>query len=60
MDNFRSGKMSFEFIWRGKDRIKRNILYQNYGFGGIKMSNYMLFVKSQRLIYEASYIWREG
>ena len=28
-------KMSFEFIWRGKYRIKTNILYQNYGFEGI-------------------------
>ena len=56
-------KMSFEFIWRGKDRIKRNILYQNYGFGGIKMSNYMLFVKSQRIICGCSkrlILWREG
>ena len=52
-------KMSFEFIWRGKDRIKRNILYQNYGFGGIKMSNYMLFVKSQRIMWLKRLIYGE-
>ena len=51
--------MSFEFIWRGKDRIKRNILYQNYGFGGIKMSNYMLFVKSQRIMWLKRLIYGE-
>ena len=51
--------MSFEFIWRAKDRIKRNILYQNYGFGGIKISNYMLFVKSQRIMWLKRLIYGE-
>ena len=52
-------KMSFEFIWRGKDRIKRNILYQKYGFGGIKISKYMLFVKSQRIMWLKRLIYGE-
>ena len=52
-------KISFEFIWRGKDRMKRNILYQNYEFGGIKISNYMLFVKSQRIMWLKRLIYGE-
>ena len=44
-------QMSFEFLWNGKDRVKRNIMYQNYEFGGIKMINYMMFVKTQRIMW---------
>ena len=33
-------RISFDFIWRGKDRIKRKILYQDYEFGGLRMTNY--------------------
>jgi len=42
-------KITFEFLWKGKDRIKRNIMFQDYKNGGIRMSNYRLFVKTQRI-----------
>ena len=44
-------KISFEFVWGGKDRIKRKILYQNYEFGGLSMSNFKIFIKTQRVLW---------
>ena len=44
-------KISFDFIWRGKDRIKRKILYQDYEFGGLRMTCYATFVKTQRVMW---------
>ena len=34
-----------------KDRVKRNVMYQNYDDGGIRMTNYTLFVKTQRIMW---------
>lgn len=42
-------KISFDFIWGGKDRIKRKIMYQDYEFGGLRTTNYETFVKTQRI-----------
>ena len=33
-------KLSFDFIWGGKDRLKRKIMYQNYDCGGVEMINF--------------------
>ena len=44
-------KISFEFIWRGKDRIKRTTLFQDYKDGGLKVLNFELFVKAQRVMW---------
>jgi len=44
-------KICFEFIWNGKDRIKRNICYQDYGDGGLRMIDLELFVKTQRIMW---------
>ena len=44
-------RASFDFIWCGKDRIKRKILYQDYEYGGLRMTNYETFVKSQRIMW---------
>ena len=44
-------KICFEFIWKGKDRIKRAICYQDYCDGGIKMTNFELFIKTQRIMW---------
>ena len=44
-------KVSFEFVWGGKDRIKRKLLYQDYEFGGLRMNNFEIFVKCQRLMW---------
>ena len=52
-------KISFEFLWKGKDRIKRNILYQNYEFGGLRMNNYKLFIKTQRIMWLKRLIYGE-
>ena len=29
------GNISFEFLWNGKDRIKRKTMYQDYVYGGL-------------------------
>ena len=44
-------KMTFEFLWCGKDRIKRKIMYQDYAYGGLKMINFKLAVKTQRIMW---------
>ena len=44
-------KITFEFLWRGKDRIKRKIMYQDYAQGGLRMINFKLFVKTQRIMW---------
>ena len=44
-------KICFEFIWNGKDRIKRVICYQDYGDGGLRMIDFELFVKTQRIMW---------
>ena len=36
---FELEKLSFEFLWNGKDRVKRNVMYQSYDDGGIRMTN---------------------
>ena len=52
MGNFRNRKNCLlSFLWNGKDRVKRNVMYQNYDDGGIRMSNYTLFVKTQRIMW---------
>ena len=32
-------KITFELLWNGKDRIKRNVMCQDYKNGGIRMTN---------------------
>ena len=44
-------KITFEFLWNGKDRIKRNVMCQDYKNGGIRMTNYRLSVKAQRMCW---------
>ena len=52
-------RLSFEFLWNGKDRMKRNVVYQNYDDGGIRMTNYTLVVKSQRIMWLKRLIYGE-
>ena len=42
-------KITFEFLWNGKDRIKRNIMCQEYKHGGMKMYNYSISIMAQRI-----------
>ena len=44
-------QITIDFLWRGKDRIKRKIMYQDYEYGGLKMTNFRLFVKTQRIMW---------
>ena len=44
-------KISFEFLWNGKDRIKRKTMYQDYVYGGLRMINFKVFVKTQRIMW---------
>ena len=41
----------FDFLWRGKDKVKRSSLYLDYGKGGLKMLNFKLFVMVQRVMW---------
>ena len=53
-------KIIFEFLWGGKDRIKRKIMYQDYGYGGLRMINFKLFVKTQRIMWlKRLIVWRK-
>ena len=52
-------KISFEFIWGGKDRIKRKIMYQNYNYGGVKMIDFELFVRTQRIMWVKRLLYGE-
>ena len=52
--------ISFDFIWGGKDRIKRKILYQDYEFGGLRMTNYETFIKTQRVMWLKRLIYGEN
>lgn len=38
-------KICFNFLWRGKDKMKRSTLYLDYKQGGLKMLNFRLLVK---------------
>ena len=44
-------EICFDFLWRGKDKIKRNTLYLDYKHGGLKMLNFKLFVMVQRVMW---------
>ena len=44
-------KITFEFLWNGKDRIKRTVMCQDYKNGGIRMTNYRLSIKAQRICW---------
>ena len=52
-------RIAFEFLWKGKDRIKRKIMNQDYEDGGVKMFNYVLFVKTQRIMWVKRLLYGE-
>ena len=53
-------RISFDFIWNGKDRIKRKIFYQDYEFGGMRMTNYETFIKAQRVMWLKRLLYGEN
>lgn len=44
-------KMAFNFLWKGSDKIKRTTMFQEYNNGGLKMMNFELMVKVQRIMW---------
>ena len=52
-------KISFNFIWGGRDRIKRKILYQDYCVGGLRVTNFKVFVKTQRIMWVKRLLYGE-
>ena len=40
----------FQFIWHGKDKIKRSVLTNNYEKGGLNMTNLDSYIKAQQII----------
>ena len=42
----------FQFLWKNKpDKIKRQVLYQDYGDGGLRVTNVEIMFKSLRLVW---------
>ena len=42
----------FQFLWKNKpDKIKRQVLYQDYGDGGLRVTNVEIMFKSLRLAW---------
>ena len=41
----------FDFLWRGKDKIKKSTMILDYQQGGLKIMNFRLFVKAQRIMW---------
>ena len=41
----------FEFLWKGKDKIKRAVIILNYNKGGLKMPDFKLFIRTQRIMW---------
>ena len=48
--SFYSIQHDFQFIWNGKDKIKRSVLTNDYEKGGLKMTNLELYIKAQQII----------
>ena len=46
----------FNFVWRGKDKIKRLALISEYDDGGLKMPHPESLIKTQRIVFLARYL----
>ena len=53
-------KVCFDFIWRGQDKIKRNIMYLDYNQGGLKMLHFKDMIKVQRVMWIKRLLLGEG
>ena len=52
-------KITFDFIWNGQDKVKRNTMFQNYDNGGLRMTNFELFIKAQRVMWMKRLIYSD-
>ena len=41
----------FDFLWNGKDKIKRDVIILNYNKRGLKMTDFKLFIRAQRIMW---------
>jgi len=51
--NYESGdgeKITFEFIWKGKDKVKRSILVSDIEDGGLKAPHLKSIIETQRIL----------
>ena len=46
----------FNFVWRGKDKIKRSALISQYEYGGLKMPHPESLIKTQRIVCLKKYL----
>ena len=48
-------KEFFNFIWKGKDKIKRFALINDIEYGGLKMMDLESMIREQRIVFEEVY-----
>ena len=54
-------KLFFSFLWNGKgDKIKRDIIINDYSNGGLKMIDIQSFIKSLQAIWIKKYLDEEN
>jgi hypothetical protein len=49
-------KLLFEFVWNGKDKVKRPVLIQDFSEGGLRMPDLESLIKTQRIMYVKRYL----
>ena len=55
-DLIQAGKEFFNFIWKGKDKIKRFALINDIEYGGLKMMDLESMIRVQRIMCLKKYI----
>ena len=55
----------FDFLWNGKDKIKRSTMFLDYDKGGLKLTDFQLFIRTQRIMWmkrlitgDSNMIWK--
>ena len=46
-----ANRIIFKFLWKGRDRVKRNVVINSYENGGLKVLDFDTIVKSLRLTW---------
>ena len=50
----------FEFIWNGRDKIKRSVIVKDYADGGLKMLNLFAFIRALKTTWIKKLILKDG
>ena len=45
-----ANKIIFDFIWKGKDKVKRSVLISDIEDGGLKAPNLNSIIETQRIL----------